>query len=155
MPTIELKPLADMAVLASLYADPYIARVGHDQRPAAPIDHPAARYVGAYVDGVLVGAFLVIESGFIELDLHALLTRAALPYSRRMGRLCLALAFASSEIQRVTAYVIEDLRSAANYCRKLGFVFEGTRRDACIKEGKLLGVHIFGMTRKDWEGGRV
>lgn len=152
MPTIELKPLADQRALSSLYADPYIARVGHDHRAAAPIDHPSASYLGAYVDGALVGAFLVIESGYIELDLHALLKRNALPYSRRLGRLCLALAFARSDIQRVTAYVIEDLRSAFNYCMKLGFKNEGMRRDACVKGGKFYGVHVLGMTRNDWEG---
>lgn len=152
MPTIELKPLADLAALSSLYADPYIARVGHDHRGASPINHPAASYLGAYVDGEFVGAFLVIESGYIELDLHALLARRALPYSRRLGRLCLAMAFARAEVQRVTAYVIEDLRSAFNYCLKLGFQSEGMRRDACMKGGKLYGVHVLGMTRNDWEG---
>ena len=148
---LELQPLADQGALASLYRDPYISRIGHDDRPAAPIEHPHVRYLGARVDGELVGAFLIIESGFIEVDVHALLTRRALPHSRALGRLCLAHAFAAPDIERVTAYVIEGLTAARNYCLKLGFQSEGFRRNACRQSGRLLGVHILGMTRNEWE----
>lgn len=146
-----LKQITDSVLIDALYADPYIARVGHDHRPASRIDHPAAKYLGAYVGDKLMGTFLVIQSGFIEIDVHALLTRAALPYSRVFGQLFLATAFFESGIQRVTAYVLEGLTSARNYCLKLGFKDEGFRRDACLKDGKLVGVHVLGMTRTDWE----
>lgn len=151
MPLLELQPLADQGALASLFLDPYIARVGHDDRPAAPIAHPHVHYLGARVDGDLVGAFMIIESGFIEVDVHALLTRRALPHSRELGRLCLAQAFANLQIERVTAYVIEGLTTARNYCLKLGFQPEGFRRSACRQQGHLLGVHILGITRSEWE----
>jgi len=151
MPLLELHPLTDEYALAELYRDPYIARVGHDDRPATLIDHPAVRYLGAHVNGILVGAFLVIESGFIELDLHALLQRRALPYSRALGRLCLGHAFSNPVIERVTAYVIEGMNAARNYCIKLGFKVEGLRRNACRQNGRLLGVHVLGMTRNEWE----
>lgn len=151
MPLLELQPLSDQGALAPLFLDPYIARVGHDDRPAALIEHPHVHYLGARVDGELVGAFMIIESGFVEVDVHALLTRRALPHSRALGRLCLAHAFANPTIQRVTAYVIEGLSAARNYCLKLGFQPEGYRRDACRQHGHLLGVHILGMTRNDWE----
>lgn len=151
MPLLELQPLTDQGALRALYRDPYISRIGHDHRPAAPIEHPDVHYLGARVNGELVGAFLVIESGFIETDLHALLTRRALPHSRALGRLCLDYAFANPAIQRVTAYVIEGLTAARNYCLKLGFKTEGMRRCACQQNGRLLGVHILGMTRNEWE----
>lgn len=148
---LELKPLIDDAALASLYSDPYIARVGHDHRAAAPIHHPCASYLGAHVEGRLVGAFLVIDSGFIERDVHALLRREALPHSRALGRLCLDRVFSDPYIARATAYIIEGLETAKNYCLMLGFEYEGKRRAACMKDGQLLGVHILGMTRADWE----
>jgi hypothetical protein len=151
MPLLELQPITDLGALAPLFLDPYIARVGHDDRPAAPIDHPHVHYLGACVDGHLVGAFMVIESGFIEVDVHALLTRCALPHSRDLGRLCLAQAFANSVIERVTAYVIEGLTTARNYCLKLGFQIEGMRRSACRQNGRLLGLYVLGMTRNEWE----
>jgi len=149
---LSLKPLSDPAALSQLYADPYIARIGHDHRPAAPIIHPQAKYLGAYVADKLVGAFLIIESGFIEYDLHALLTRRALPHCRALGLMCVAHVFADAAIQRVTAYIIEGLKTARNYCLKLGFRDEGFRRNACVKDGRLLGVHVLGLTRQDWKG---
>lgn len=149
---LELLPLTDRHALDALYADPYIARIGHDHRPAAPIFHPAARYVGAYIGKKLAGAFLIIESGFIECDVHALLTKRALYFSRALGHMLLGLLFSTNEsLQRVTAYVIESLPSARNYCLKLGFKDEGLRRDCCMQNGVLLGVHTLGMTRNDWE----
>lgn len=151
MSLLELSPLSDQGALATLYCDPYISRVGHDHRAAEPIEHPHVHYLGARVDGELVGAFLIIESGFIEVDVHALLTRRALPHSRALGRLCIAQAFANPVIERVTAYVIENLAAARNYCLKLGFKPEGFRRNACLQSGQLLGVHILGMTRNEWE----
>lgn len=151
MSALALHPLTDHAALAALYRDPYIARVGHDHRPATPVEHPAAQYVGAHVDGALVGAFLLIESGFIEIDVHALLTRRALPHSRALGRLVLDRIFADRTIERITAYVIEGLTAARNYCLKLGFKAEGFRRAACVQGGVLLGVHMLGMTRSDWK----
>ena len=148
---LDVQPLSDQGALAPLFLDPYIARVGHDDRPAALIAHPAVRYLGARVDGELVGAFMIVESGFVEVDVHALLSRQALPHSRELGRLCLAHAFTNPDIERVTAYVIYGLNAARNYCLKLGFQYEGMRRCACRKDGQLLDIHILGMTRNDWK----
>lgn len=151
MSVLEVRPLSDFDALAALYRDPYISRVGHDDRPAEPLSHPAVRYVGAHVDGELVGAFLLIESGFVEVDAHVLLSRKALPYSRSFGRMVLAQIFDDAHIERVTAYVIDGLTAAINYCRKLGFKYEGARRNACRKAGRLLDIHILGLTRNDWK----
>jgi hypothetical protein len=153
---VHLAPIpSDSELIAALYRDPWVSRVGHDHRPASPVHHPSAHYLGAYVHGAFVGAFLVIESGWVELDLHALLSRRALPACREFGRLCLAAAFAwSAEIQRVTAYVLQGLESARNYCRKLGFVDEGMRRDAARINGAPVGVYVLGMTRSEWEGSK-
>lgn len=147
---LSVKPLTDRAALDSLFADPYIARVGHDHRPAAYIDHPAVRYLGAWVGGSLVGAFCVIESAWIEWDLHVLLRRCALPHSRRLLRLCLDRLFSESPIERVTGYVLEGLESAKNYALRCGFVYEGFRRRAVSVGGRPVGIHVLGMTREDW-----
>jgi hypothetical protein len=148
---LSLRPLNDPDALAALYADPYIARVGHDHRPASPITHPEVHYIGAHVDGELVGAFMVVESGWIEHDVHALLTRRALRWSRDLGAMMLARMFDDHAIKRVTAQVIEGLESARNYCLRLGFRLEGFRRDALMVGGRLRGVYMLGLTRRDWE----
>lgn len=140
-----------MQAIGAICADPYVARAGHDHRPTAPISHPSVSYLGAYAYGELVGAFLVIKSGFIEWDLHSLLTRKALPWCRDLGRLCLSWCFGHKAIERVTAYVIEGLETAKNYCLRLGFVIEGFRRNAAKVNGEFRGVHVLGMTRAEWE----
>jgi len=139
----------DGGLLASLYADPYIARVGHDHRPAAPIDHPQVTYLSAWVAGSFAGAFLVIR-GAVDFELHALLKREFLPWSRALGRKCLEWAFAHP-INRATVLVIDGLNSARNYCLKLGFKKEGIRRKCCVQGGISKDVHILGMLREEFE----
>ncbi len=142
-------PLNDLKYIAQLCADPYIARVGHDHRPAAPIKHPDVSYLAATVAGERVGAFCLIRD-FIAVDVHALLTRRALRWCRELGRACLAWVFSDPQVARVSAHVIEGLDSARNYCLRLGFKAEGFQRDACMQGGRLVGVHMLGMTRNDW-----
>ena len=135
--------------LLDVYSDPYITKIGHDHRPAAPIDHPAVTYLSAWVGNTFAGAFMAIRFSPIEIELHALLKRSTLKHSRALGMACLEWAFAHP-IQRVTAYIIEGLESAKNYCLKLGFKEEGCRRAACIQNGMLKDIYVLGMTRMDW-----
>jgi len=136
--------------LQEVYSDTYITKVGHDHRPAAPIHHPLVTYLTATVDGKFSGAFMAIQQTSVELELHSLLKKSAVPHSRRLGREFLRWAFESRPILRVTAYIIEGLESAKNYCLKLGMKLEGFRRDACVQSGHVKGLYILGMTRQDW-----
>lgn len=140
-------------VVNSILKHPAIySRISHDHRSAGYISHPDVSYLGAYVDGALVGVFTVIESGYIETDLHAAILPSALKRSRDLGRACLSHVFKRDPgVARVTAQVIGDLQSAVNYCKRLGFKHEGARRDACMRNGKLTDVIVMGMTRADWE----
>jgi len=135
--------------LLEVYSDPYILKVGHDHRPAAPIDHPAVTYLSAWVGETFVGAFMAIRFSPVEIEWHSLLSKTAIKDSRGLGRAFLAWAFAQP-ILRVTAYVIEGLESAKNYGLKLGMTLEGFRRDACIQSGQIKGVYVLGITRTDW-----
>ena len=135
--------------LQQVYSDSYITKVGHDHRPSAPINHPLVTYLTATVGNRFAGAFMAIRFSSTELELHSLLHKSAVKHSRALGRAFLAWAFAQP-ILRVTAYIIEGLESAKNYCLKLGMTLEGFRRDACIQAGQIKGVYILGMTRTDW-----
>lgn len=150
MKQVRVYPGVPPKQLESLYADPYIARVGHDHRPAAPIFHPLATYLSATVDGAFAGAFLAIRQTALELELHALLKKTFLPHSRQLGHAFLAWCFNCNPVLRVTAYIIEGLERARNYCLKLGMQLEGFRRHACLQNGKAKGLYILGMTRQDW-----
>lgn len=136
--------------LMDVYSDPYIAKIGHDHRPAAPIVHPLVTYLTASIGGKFAGAFMAIQQTSVELELHSLLKKSALSHSRLLGREFLRWAFESRPILRVTAYIIEGLESAKNYCLKLGMKLEGFRRDACVQNGVVKGLYILGMTRQDW-----
>ncbi len=146
-----VRPIENKDVISALYEAPEFQVVAHDHRGAEPVFAPFAKYLGAYVDGKLAGLFLILESGFIEVDLHAFILRRFVRQARDLGRACLAYVFADGVIQRATAYVIDGLDSAVNYCLKLGFKREGVRRDACLKGGVLRPVHVLCITRADWE----
>ena len=136
--------------LNDVYSDPYILKVGHDNRPAAIINHPNVSYLSAWVGNQFAGAFMVIRFSAVEFELHALLKKSAILHSRQLGKACLKWAFDNHSILRVTAYVIDGLDAAKNYCLKLGFKNEGCRRNACIQNNIVKDVHILGMTRIDW-----
>jgi hypothetical protein len=135
--------------LLEVYSDPYITKVGHDHRPAAPIDHPNVTYLSAWVNGKFSGAFMAIKQSAVEFELHALLKKSALKQSRKLGMAFLDWAFAQP-IFRVTAYIIQGLEAAKNYCLKLGFKLEGCRRNACMQNGVIKDVYMLGMTRQEW-----
>ena len=135
--------------LTEVYSDPYITKIGHDHRPAAPIKHPNATYLSAWIDGKFSGAFIAIKQSPVELELHALLKKSALKQSRGLGLSFLKWAF-SQPISRLSAYIIQGLATAKNYCIKLGFKFEGCRRCACVQGGVVKDVYVLGMTRQDW-----
>jgi len=69
--------------------------------------------------------------------------------SRELAQEFLCWAF-DNGVLRVTAPIIEGLETAKNFCLKLGFTYEGFRRDSLIKDGLIVGVHMLGMTRMDW-----
>jgi RimJ/RimL family protein N-acetyltransferase len=92
---------------------------------------------------------MVIRQSAVELELHALLKKSFVKHSRDLGSACLAWAF-GHPILRVTAYIIEGLETAKNYCLKLGFKEEGRRRCACVQGGIVKDVYVLGMTRQEW-----
>lgn len=138
------------AQIAAVYSDPYVSRIGHDHRPAEPIYHPLAQYLAATVDGRFVGAFLTIRKTALDMEWHCLLHRAALPWSRVLGRCFLQWAF-DQGVLRVSAPIIEGLESARNYGFRLGLQQEGVMRDACMQNGILKSVYLLAITRQDWE----
>lgn len=146
-----VRPIENKDVISALYEAPEFQVVAHDHRGAKPVFASFAKYLGAYVDGRLAGLFLIIRTSTIEVDVHALILRRFVGESRNLGRDCLAHVFSDGAIQRATAYVIDGLASAVNYCLKLGFSREGFRRNACSVGGVLRGVHVLGITRADWE----
>lgn len=150
MPTVSVTESISDEHLLEVYSDPYINKVGHDHRPAAPINHPQVTYLSAWIGDTFAGAFMAIKYSALELELHSLLKKSAIPHSRDLGLAFLAWAFNTRQIARVTAYIIAGLESTKNYCLKIGMKYEGCRRHACMQNGALKDVYILGMTREEW-----
>lgn len=147
---LAVEPLADAEAIERILKDPWIApKITHDGRGAAYIEHPNLDYFGAYAGGKLVGVFMRVRFTAIETEVHAALLREALPHSRELGRLFLDRVFSDEGILRATAHTLGSLKTAVNYCRKLGFVHEGERRNASIQNGRLLPVITLGLLRED------
>jgi RimJ/RimL family protein N-acetyltransferase len=61
-------------------------------------------------------------------------------------------AFASlPDLLRIEAVVFEDNEASKRVLSKAGFVKEGTRRLAVVKNGKQMAEDIFGLIRTDLE----
>jgi hypothetical protein len=146
-----IREITDPAAVAAIYNADMAKRVGHDHCPAGYIDHPAVRYFGAYVGDDLVGLFVRIETTWIEVDVHAVIHRRAIQHARSLGREFIALMFQDPAVQKLTAPVFEDIPSAVNYCKRLGFRYEGFRRACFVRSGHIIGLHILGLTREDYE----
>lgn len=147
-----LRKVTDAAAIHAVITDPWIAaKVRHDHREPGYIEHPDVEYLGCYDGEELAGVFMLIHD-YVEVTIHAYIRREWTRYGREWGRLALSHAFSNSSIQRVTAPIAEGLESVVNYCRKLGFVYEGFQRQAIQKDGRLVGIHLLGMTREEWHG---
>ena len=136
--------------MTELYQDRYIQRVGYDDRPASPVSHPLASYVSAFINEMFVGAFLVIRFSRREVEIHSLLLKQAMFYSRELGRMIIEWVFKNKDVMRITANVLEGLESARNYCLKLGFQLEGIKRSVCLIKGRPTDLYILGLLRQDW-----
>lgn len=148
---IEVRPLADAAAIDSVLREPSIAaKLEHAGREPGYIDHPLASYWGAYVDAELAGVFLAVRFTQWEIEAHVAILREHVRHSRALAALFLSRCFEDEEVGRVTAYVMDTLPSAANFCRKLGFADEGRRHHAWRRDDEWRDVLILGLTRQDW-----
>lgn len=136
--------------LMSLYADPFIHRIGDDGMKVEPIDHPLVTYLSAFRGNEFVGAYIVVRFSDFEYEAHSLLTKKAVPVSRALGCLLIEWVFSHDNVMRLTGYVREGIQTAVNHCLKMGFKYEGFRRDALLVNGEPKGIHVLGLTRREW-----
>lgn len=134
-----------------LYSDPGVKNTGNDISPASPITHPLAKYISVFKDNVFVGAFLLIDFTCTEIEAHCYLLPKALKDCRKIISKFLTLVFENPNILRVTGWVYEDLKTAINCFKKAGFVVEGVKRSATIRNNKLTNIILMGLTREDFE----
>lgn len=136
--------------LMALYADPFIARIGDDGMKVEPISHPLVAYLSAFVGDEFVGAYMIVRFSDFEYEAHSLLQKKATRHSRKLGELLIEWVFGHEQVLRLTGYIRDGIQSAVNHCLKMGFQYEGFRRDALLVNGEPKGIHILGLTRKEW-----
>lgn len=136
----------------ALYADPFIARISDDGMEFAPISHPLVVYLSAFVGDEFVGAYIVVRFSDFEYEAHSLLMKKATRHSRALGELLIEWVFSHPKVLRITGYIRDGIQTAVNHCLKMGFQYEGFRRDALMVNGEPTGIHVLGLTRKEWCG---
>ncbi|TDV06068.1 GNAT family N-acetyltransferase [Paraburkholderia caballeronis] len=146
-----IQGLSDVSLIESVYATPAIReRIRHDHWEPGFVASPAVGYLGGWHQGEFCGFFMIREVSGLDIEIHACLLPQATLYSRVLGVELLEMVFNASSVQRVSAPIIGNLVSAMNFVEKLGFRREGVLRNACQKNGQLLDVVLFGMTRTDF-----
>jgi UDP-4-amino-4,6-dideoxy-N-acetyl-beta-L-altrosamine N-acetyltransferase len=63
----------------------------------------------------------------------------------------LSWAMADFDLQKLNCEVLEGNDAVVKLHEKFGFRKEGFRRHQILKSGSRLGVHLLGITRKEWE----
>lgn len=135
--------------LNKVYSDTYITScISHDDRQAEPVFHDLVQYYSAWVNNTFAGCFMLIKFSSIEYEVHSLLFKEHLKHSRQLACIFLDTLF-KEPIERVTAYIIQGLETARNFCIKIGFKQEGVRRNACKVNDGLKDIYVLGMTRRD------
>ena len=139
-------------MINSIYEDDYIIScISYDSCTPSPIEHPLAKYISAWYKDIFLGLILCVRYNQYEIEMHSLLTKKSIPYSHDIGKMVIDKVFEENDITRITAPVQGDLHSTMNYLQKIGFVKEGIKKDAIIKKGVLVDMHIFGITKLQWK----
>lgn len=151
---LRLEPTDDADLVDAVLSDPWIAgRLRHDARAPQYLASPAVSYLAAYVGNGMAGVFIAGRVGSYEVEAHVALYRSGTRHGRRLAAVFLARAFADPAVLRVSAPVLASLPSSANFCRRLGFVQEGLKRSACLRDGVPTDIIMFGLTREEWLAG--
>ena len=136
--------------LQDIYSDNYISKASHDDRPFEPVHHDLVKYISAFIDGKFMGAFMIVLFSKTEIEVHSLLKKTSIKYSRELGKESISLVFSTYDNLRLTAQIIDGMYKPMSFIKKLGFELEGIRKDACMKDNKITNIHMFGLTRKKW-----
>lgn len=128
---------------AQLYQNVYVLSAFGELHTKEPIENEFFKYHSCYVDGIFVGCFLEIIRSPIESEVHSLLFKSAIKYSRELARIFIKNVFNSRPIFRISTQVMQIHGSVINFCLKIGFIFEGIKQCADMKDGKLQNMVMF------------
>ncbi len=145
-----LERTRDPDIVNAILSDPWISeRLRIDGRVPGYIDNPAIEYYAAYVESSLAGIFILGKFSAFEAEVHVALARWSIKDGRELAAMFLDRVLCDG-VQRASAWVLSSLPSTANFCRRLGFVDEGRKREAVRRDGKPLDLLLLGLTAEEW-----
>jgi RimJ/RimL family protein N-acetyltransferase len=108
---------------------------------------------GAYVGGIGLKPLVDLESRTMEIgywmgEAHwgaGIMTEAVVAFSRWSFE-------TTPELLRLEAGVFGGNEGSMAVLRKAGYIFEGRRRNAVFKNGKVLDIHMFALLREECLG---
>lgn len=140
------------SLIEETYSDKYILScIEYDSCTPSYINHPLAKYYSAWHEEEFLGLILCVRYNKFEIEMHSLLKKESIPYSREIGKLIIEEMFGDNDVLRITAPVQGNLKSTMNFLEKIGFVKEGIKKDAIIKKEIVTDMHIYGITKTKWK----
>jgi hypothetical protein len=146
-PKIEIIKNSTEDELKDVYSDKYIISSFCDYDIKEPIIDKSIVYYSAYVNNDFVGCFVEVMKSPFDSELHSLLKKKALRYSRKLALSFINMIFQSRNVFRVSTTVIHSLKTVINFCIKIGFVIDGLKQNANIKNGQIQNVLQFRILR--------
>ena len=139
-------------MIEETYSDKYILScIEYDSSTPSYIDHPLAKYYSSWNKEEFLGLILCVRYNKFEIEMHSLLKKESIPYSRDIGKLIIEEMFSDKDVLRITAPVQGNLKSTMNFLEKIGFVKEGIKKDAIIKKEIVTDIYIYGITKTKWK----
>lgn len=74
-------------------------------------------------------------------------------YMHEAMQAALAHAFGALQLHRIEAVVETDNHASMLLAQRLGFMLEGTQRDAEWREGHFVSHHLYGLLAEEWQPG--
>lgn len=147
--TLEVKVINDASDINRIYNNSYIkAHLSNDLTESQHIISSHISYLGAYKNNELIGVFMLIEENALDMQVHAAILKPYTGSYRQLCRMCCDYVF-NLGYHRITAYIADYARSMVNLTLKLGFSYEGMKRQALLKNGRLYDLHILGLLKED------
>ena len=146
-PRIEIIKNSTNEELNDVYSDKYILSSFCDYDIKEPIIDNSVVYYSAYVNNKFAGCFVEVIKSPFDSELHSLLKKHSRKHSRELAIAFIKMIFQTRSIFRVSTTVIHSLKTVINFCMKIGFVIEGLKQNANIKNGQVQNVLQFRILR--------
>lgn len=103
-------------------------------------------YLIAYHGDDELGAYMLTKKNG-EIEIHQNLKNEAVEHHRTLGKMVLKNVFKSNN--RAVTYINDTRRTMVNYLLKIGFKYEGCKREAFFNQGHYYDVHMLGIVKRD------